>query len=238
MAPFPKPEATLRTCYLFLSFLIFASCNEYGINAKVGGTAPADDTADIPRSVTGDADGSPDEEDDDDDDDGDTDPPEWIEDCTEGTTVRLSPEELFVFSWDSTTSTGTLEAEEAGWYHLYDLDWAESGDSQRNESAFVRITNGTTSLGYPRIANCEDDWIIRDADNEPTAPAMLQYGGTFWLDAGPNEVSLIHNCPRVRAGSCAVFHDTSTEESTCDSLNVNSVHMVGEAFCVVRDEAP
>ena len=85
------------------------------------------------------------------------------------------------------------------------------------------------------MANCEDDWIIRDADNDPALPAVLQFGGTFWLDAGSNEVSMHHYCPRIRDGSCSILHDTSVEESTCDSSNANSVHMVGEAFCVVYD---
>jgi hypothetical protein len=161
-------------------------------------------------------------------------PPEWIDACPPGTRGEMTPEEIYVLSWDGSTATGTLWAPHDAWYHLYDADWAESGAAQLNESAYLRIRNSANPSGKPRAGNCGDDWIIQDADNAPPSPGVLQYGGTFWLLAGDNEVSLLHYCPLYRDGECPAFHEDSVDSQTCWSSSVNSVHMVAEAVCVME----
>jgi len=161
-------------------------------------------------------------------------PPTFLDgDCEEGTDeVVVEFSEIYVKSWDATLSEGTLYAYEAGWYHLYDLGMAESGASQTNETAMVRIKNSTNPDGLPAWANCDTDWFVIDADNY-SPPSDRIYTGTYWLDEGVNQLELVHFCPVYRAGACGDLHITDWSDSTCETSNPNSVHLVGDAACVV-----
>ena len=161
-------------------------------------------------------------------------PPTFLDgDCEEGTDqVLFEFDEIYVKSWDATQKDGTLYAYASGWYHLYDLGMAESGVSQPNETAMVRITNASNPDGYPAWANCGDDWFVVDADNIST-PNERIYTGTYWLDEGVNHLELVHFCPIFRDGACDGLHITEWSDGTCDSGNPNSVHLVGGAACVV-----
>jgi hypothetical protein len=151
--------------------------------------------------------------------------------CEDGTSASFSPGEIYVLSWSDTTASGTLHAPEEGWYHVFNQNVAESGATQRNESAYFRVTNSTHPSGKPRWSNCGDDWVLPDQDNNGTT-ALYYYIGTFWLDAGDNALAMHHYCPEYRTGTCTWMHDGQDSDKTCDSGNVNSVHFVGSGLCV------
>jgi len=151
--------------------------------------------------------------------------------CGDGVTASFSPDEIYVLSWDPITATGALSAPEQGWYHVFNQYVAESGATQRNESAFFRVTNATHPTGEPRWGNCGDDWVLPDQDNNGTN-ALYYYIGTFWLDAGDNALTMHHYCPEYRSGTCTWMHDAKDSSTTCDSDNANSVHFNGSGLCV------
>ncbi len=162
-------------------------------------------------------------------------PTELLLDGCDGATATLSSE-LVVMSWDPTTESGTLDAPVSGQYHLYDYAIIESGASQTNESAYVRVTNSVNTDGAPLFTNCGDDWVVVDADNTSSLPTgSRQYVGTFSLVEGENDLTISHYCPLYRDGQCESFHD-ATSGGTCDSSNVNSVHFTGEGICLILAE--
>lgn len=167
--------------------------------------------------------------------DPDPDPPdEIIDDCTDGNVATLPSGGMVVLSWDPTSDSGTLATAVAGWYHVYDYTIAESGSSQTNETARFRIVNAGNPEGTPRFANCGEDWWVLDADNDGELPSGTRiYIGTFWLEAGQNEITMEHFCPTWRAGECASLHVPDDTSSTCDTNNANSVHFDGEGICIV-----
>lgn len=211
--------------------LLLCACSDYGFSGEdlVG---PGGDSAPPSDDSPGDADV---------DVDTDTDtaipPPTFLDDCNPDTTASFDSGEIYVKSWDRETDSGTLSAAEAGWYHLYDLSLAESGASQTNEVSYLRIVNARRPDGAPYHANCTDEWIIDDFDNERT-PEERIYAGTFWLEAGANALTLIHYCPLERRGYCPEFEDTSDPNSTCASDGPNSVHFTGSGLCLVRVDLP
>ncbi len=161
-------------------------------------------------------------------------PEELIPDCDPGATATMSPGEIYVTSWDQPSATATLSADQAGFYHIYDYSIAESGASQRNETAYLRVTNGTRPEGEPVYANCGYEWLVRDADNDGPLPEGSRiYIGTFYLEAGDNTLNLYHYCPLYRAGECPSFQDSSTDD-TCDGSGANSVHILAEGLCLVK----
>jgi len=160
-------------------------------------------------------------------------PPTFLDgDCEGNETAWFDFSEIYVKSWDVTLHEGAVHADVAGWYHIYDRGMAESGSSQTNETAFVRILNVTNPSGLPAWANCGDDWFVVDADNFG-APNQPLYVGTFWLDEGDNALELMHYCPVYRNGGCTGLHITDWGEGTCESTNPNSVHLSAEGACVV-----
>jgi hypothetical protein len=216
----------------WLTIALF-SCSDYGFSDGKD-PWPGDDSGD--PSGEGDADVDSDT-DADSDTDVDMPPTTFLEDCNPDTSANFDGGEIYVKSWDRETDGGTLSAAEAGWYHLYDWSLAESGSSQTNEVSYLRSTNGRRPDGEPYHANCADEWIIDDFDNGGT-PEQRIYAGTFWLEAGANDLTMIHYCPLERRGYCPQFHDTSDASSTCDSDGPNSVHFSGEGLCLVRVDLP
>ena len=160
-------------------------------------------------------------------------PEELLTDCSDGVMATFSSA-IAVLASDPITASGELVADSDGWYHVYDYTIAESGDSQRNETAYFRITNGSTSDGLPYFANCGDEWLVLDADNEGELPAGSRiYIGTFYLEAGTNLLTMTHFCDLVRNGSCTEYETTDSDQ-TCDvTSNPNSVHFEGEGICLV-----
>jgi hypothetical protein len=202
---------------LFLSFALSLACNEY----QFKGPADAEPGADS-GSASGDETGPS----------SDGPPEDSIEDCEPGTVATFDSGEIYILSWDPYASA-PLIAEEAGTYHLYDFSIAESESSQRNESAYLRITNATNPEGTPVFSNCEVDWVVMDNDNDqPPVAGTRIYMGTFWLDAGVNTLELHHLCTYIREGLCTDMHDEEDPESTCESSNANSVHYLGEGICL------
>ncbi len=177
-------------------------------------------------------------------DDPDEDPPDdppdrIIEDCDGGSLATLPTGEMAVLSWDPTEAAGELVTSKAGWYHVYDFTIAESGSSQTNETARLRVKNSGNPEGLPAFGNCPgqdggEDWWVVDADNDGDLPEGSRiYVGTFWLEAGTNQVEMSHFCPTWRGGECDSLHITQSSGSTCDSGGVNSVHFLGEGICLV-----
>lgn len=160
-------------------------------------------------------------------------PPLLMQSECDGHDVLVLARTLGVTSWNDPSDSDTLIAPDAGWYWLYDLYLSESGASQWNETASLRIANGSNPSGRPLHTNCGDDWIVKDTDNNGTPALPRIYMGLFWLDAGANTVTLEHACPKIRAGSCTSYHDLGAS-STCQSSNPNSAHLDGQAICAVR----
>ena len=158
-------------------------------------------------------------------------PPDKTRSSCEGVSASFSPGEIYVLSWSNTSASGTLTAPQQGWYHVFNQNVAESGASQRNESAYFRVTNATHPSGEPRWGNCGDDWVLPDKDNNGST-ALFYYIGTFWLDSGDNALTMHHYCPDYRSGSCTWMHDGQDSEATCESDNPNSVHFNGDGLCV------
>ena len=202
---------------LFFSVLFCLSCNEYQFKGPGDGNPGAD--SGLSRNDTGGpwSDGPPQDS---------------IDECVPGTSATFDSGEIYILSWEPLAS-GPLTAEEEGYYHLYDYSIAESEASQRNESAFLRITNATNPEGTPVFSNCEVDWVVMDNDNDqPPVAGTRIYMGTFWLDAGVNTLELHHLCTYIRDGLCTDMHDQLDPESTCESSNANSVHYLGEGLCL------
>ena len=207
------------------------SCRaDYGFIPKNGGGA-GDDTAVEDPGDTEDID-PPDTE----DDTGEppSPPPVLMEsDCPEDARSSIS-DSVYVLSWDSTTASTEITAGGPGWYHLYDYSIVESGASQTNESAYLRIRNAQRPSGEPLWGNCGSDWVVQDADNQGAlAQGTRIYMGTFWLEAGTNQLELVHYCPIYRSGACGDLHITDDPGATCDSGNVNSVHLEGQGICLM-----
>ncbi|HJN76253.1 MAG TPA: hypothetical protein QGF58_20155 [Myxococcota bacterium] len=212
------------------------SCSDYSYFNKNDATEPWDsggnpgvgDDSGGDDSGGGGGDPSPDPWDDY-DDPPDGDPPDRFGDCDEGI-ESVSEDTIYVLSWDPTEMEGSITAPAEGWYHIYSDSIAESGGSQRNESAFFRVENASNPSGVPRWANCGYEWIVQDADNDGFPGGSRIYIGTFWLDEGDNDLVMHHYCPLYRSGNCPTFHIEG--EAQCDSSNVNSVHYYGTGICI------
>jgi hypothetical protein len=163
-------------------------------------------------------------------------PPDPIPDptaCAATPPVTITGGTTYVLSTGRTTDTRTIRATVAGWYHLYDAYVAESGTSQWNESAYLRVTNARNPSGLPASGNCNGDFVVVDNDNSGTRPSMV-FMGTFWLEAGNNTLTFAHYCPRQRAGHCPEHHNPTPTWSTCSSGQGNSAHLDLRAFCAIN----
>lgn len=176
-----------------------------------------------------------------DDDDDDGPPPKTIDDCPDGAffvTDFYGPsgeEEIYVLGNGNapTEATATLVSPVAGLFDLYDISVAESGDSQTNETGFVRIRNNVNPEGIPAMSNCGLEWLQVDPDNEGTPPGLF-YMGSFDLVQGNNEVTLYNYCGLFRQGLCEDFHiGDPNDGGGCNTGNYNSIHLAGEGICLV-----
>jgi hypothetical protein len=187
------------------------------------GSADDDDSWDETPDPPDDDDGPPDEA-------GD---PTGDANCADGVLATWSPGEVALLSWDAAPAEGVLDSPLTGWFHVYDLAITESGASQRNESAWLRIPNDLNLSGAPAVANCGLEWLTADLDNDgPLPPGTTQYLGTFLLVEGPNRVEVRHFCELYRQGLCTEFHYEVDAGSSCHASNPNSVHITGEAVCL------
>lgn len=121
---------------------------------------------------------------------------------------------------------GVFNASTAGWYHIYRMPtstMADSGNHQRNETGFLSVPNGMNPGGKPHpmsAPQCNGWRLLMDIDNAnpplpktaPPTPNMtpvINYGGTFYLNAGDNIVSLNHFCKLQKIyGGCDSYVDT------------------------------
>jgi len=157
-------------------------------------------------------------------------PPLFREDCIDGYEVTWPSAGLVAMSWDPPVY-GSLDAPFEGDFDVYHLVAAESGAAQTNESFLLRLSSTANLTGLPLSGNCDDDFVVVDSDNLATPVAgTMQYAGTFHLAQGYNLVEARHYCELYRAGRCPEHHDPVT---SCDSTNVNSVHLEGDAVCLV-----
>ncbi|MCO4771863.1 MAG: hypothetical protein KDA24_17660 [Deltaproteobacteria bacterium] len=242
---------------LLALLLANSGCNETALEAlnappQRGDENPlADDDDDDDGGIHGDDDDDntneqPADDDDlaNDDDAGDDDdglPPKTIDDCPEGAVFVTDfwgpsgEDEIYVLGNGNnpTEATATLVSPVAGLFDLYDISVAESGNSQTNESGFIRIRNAVNPVGAPAFANCGYEWIQTDPDNEG-APPELFYMGSFDLVEGENEVTLYNYCGLYRQGLCSEFHigDPDTGGG-CNTGNYNSIHLAGEGICLI-----
>lgn len=164
-------------------------------------------------------------------------PPIFMDECDSDDIATFQGSEIYVFSWDPSTASGVIISDANGWFHVYDYSLAESGPSQTNEVSYFRIRNARRPNGEPYFNNCLSEWIVDDFDNIELQASRI-YIGTFWLEAGENQLELNHYCPIQRSGYCSSFHDNNTSNSTCDSSGVNSVHFNGLGICLKRVHLP
>ena len=222
---------------ILLSAALLIGCSEYDLEGKTdpnGGTfvtTPSTSTATgtgTGNSGTGTTPGTGTEPD-------DSPPDDFLDDdCASGILGTWLSGEIASLSWDVGPALGQLDAPVSGNYHIYDLSIAESGPSQWNEYAFIRVPNAANPSGLPNLGNCDGDYVVTDPDNLAPVPAgSTRYLGTFNLDLGINEVELWHYCPVYRDGDCPSLHITDDPNTTCDSGSVNSVHFTGTSVCLV-----
>ncbi len=154
--------------------------------------------------------------------------------CEGGFFAAFDPGEISVYSWNNPVQYGEIEVPVDGVYEVWNTSIAESGDSQRNESAYVLVPNALNPSGEPLFPNCDGVRVLTDPDNDGALPAgTTRYIGTFPLEAGVNVLELHHYCPMYRdTGACPQFHDTVDADKTCDSDNINSVHFYPEQLCL------
>ncbi len=172
-----------------------------------------------------------------DDDDDDTPPPEKLDACPEDALTVADfygdngGDEIYVLAYSPTEAYGTLVSPIAGLFDIYDTSVAESGDSQMNETGFIRIRNSHSSEGEPLFSNCGLDWLVMDTDNEGPPPNLV-YMGTFDLDEGDNDLTLYHFCPLFQQGYCSDFHIGDPNNNGCND-GAHSIHFTGEGLCLV-----
>lgn len=210
-----------------LIVVLGTACNDHNLLATADGTPlrPGDD------------DSQPGDPDDDDASGGPYDDPDpWIDECPP---EALRPDftggdgaQAYVKSWERTRDGATLHVPTAGVYAVYNTELAESGESQRNETAYFRFP-GSGLDGASEVTNCGDEYVVQDADNEGASPGHVLVG-VFALHEGPNELEMHHFCPLFRAGACPSFHVGDPEApGGCRDGNPNSVHFEGSGICLV-----
>ena len=145
--------------------------------------------------------------------------------------VSVSPldRDLDVASWDRREDTSVLAVKRGGWYWLFDGAPRTDGTLQENETAWIRVSNPTNPEGRSAQQNCEREWVVADAD----APRYRRYLGLFWLEQGPNAVTMHHACPLIRLGRCSDFQN-GRPGSSCVSYSSNSVHLGADSVCAVQ----
>ncbi len=167
-------------------------------------------------------------------------PVEVISDCDNpAATAQWEDGEIWVSTTSQMTRSGTLTVSDEGLFHVYSAYSAESGSTQWNESAFYRFENDIAPDGKPKVANCGDEWVVRDNDNdEAWTEGDYIYLGTFQLAQGDNTLRLEHYCQLYNDGECEEFHFTDEPYSTCDSSNPNSAHFSGELCLLAAGGTP
>ena len=179
---------------------------------------------------------------DDDDDDGDDDVGEdddaGDEDCPNGVSATVTDSDgdgLVVITTSDPEDWAIVEVSVDGVYDIYDSQMSESGASQMNESAYIRITNSVNPSGFPVTANCGLDYVVVDTDNNGT-PTSPIYVGTFSLMSGEqNMLILYHYCPLYQGGSCPSLHNGDPNTgSGCNTTNANSIHMDLDGICIIH----
>ncbi|MFZ5516088.1 MAG: PEGA domain-containing protein [Candidatus Zhuqueibacterota bacterium] len=89
----------------------------------------------------------------------------------------------------SIENAGQVTVVQEGYYRLKAEVWYNSGDSQKNESFFIRLKDATGTV-YPQEANAGQDLVVPD---DPGAPHLaLREAGTFYLNQGEVLLGLYH----------------------------------------------
>lgn len=76
-----------------------------------------------------------------------------------------------------------------GYYKLFAEVWYNSGDSQKNESFFIRMRDAGGTM-YPQTGNAGSDWVVPDDPGEPHL--ALREVGVFYLKQGKTTLELHH----------------------------------------------
>ncbi|MCB0325626.1 MAG: hypothetical protein KDD69_18720 [Bdellovibrionales bacterium] len=133
---------------------------------------------------------------------------------------------------------GQISVSRAGWYDIYDESPSDSGFLQRNEQSLLYVTNRVNPEGKPATANCGEYWAIPDMDNVRPATDFV-YAGTFWLEAGSNDIAMAPLCAVVRAGFCTGLENIEDPLSHCATVSTtdnswqNSAHLHHSTICLV-----
>jgi len=89
----------------------------------------------------------------------------------------------------SIENAGQTTVMQEGYYRLKAEVWYNSGDSQKNESFFIRLKDATGTV-YPQDGNAGQDLVLPD---DPGAPHLaLRDAGTFYLKSGDVLLGLYH----------------------------------------------
>ncbi len=208
---------------------VVTGCNDYDLVGEDGDHLPGGDQP-------GDDDTADDDDDDDDVAGDDDDDDSESGNCGESAEFAWDDPDgdgwLVVLSWSPDTDYATLYVTVTGNYAIYDEQLAESGASQMNETGYITVANSINPGGEPLYSNCGGVLIVQDPDNNGT-PASDQYLGTFPLVAGePNQLTLRHACPMIRAGLCTNWEIDPGGGTSCDSGDANSLHMTLDGICL------
>lgn len=137
--------------------------------------------------------------------------------------------DLEVASWERPEDTAVLSVKKGGWYWLFDGAPSDDGTLQQNETAWLRVSNPTNPQGRSAQQNCEQEWVVADEDRSDGR----RYLGLFWLEEGPNAVTMHHACPLIRLGRCGTFQN-GRPGTSCVSYSSNSVQLGADSLCAVQ----
>jgi len=100
--------------------------------------------------------------------------------------VRADKGESGLYDLDA----ASFVVEAAGDYQLYAEVWYNSGDSQLNESYFIRLRNESDVTLFPQDPNAGFDKVVPDDPGEPHT--LSQRSGLFKLTEGGYKIDVIH----------------------------------------------
>ncbi len=87
-------------------------------------------------------------------------------------------------------NVATFDVETAGRYRVFAEVWYNSGDSQRNESYYLDISDASGTLLLPRDGNAGNNRVVPDDPGDPHT--LTRDSGVFKLEAGSHSLNVYH----------------------------------------------
>ncbi len=113
--------------------------------------------------------------------------------------------------------TSVLAVKKHGWYWLYDGAPSTDGTLEQHESGRIRVADPSN----PRGRSTERLFL-----------------GQFWLNAGPNAVTMHRACPLVPVGTCGIF-DHGRPDTSCTGHSATLAYSgAADLWAVQTPQAP